>query len=138
VTLLDAYAIVAFLADRPAAQRVQDLLTSGGANVTTANLAEALDVTQRVYGVPVGEAMEILGPLLEGVLRPIGLDVVGAQRAAEMRTKHYHRATRPISLADAILISSASAGHTIATADPDVLAIAALEGIPTIELPGEE
>ncbi len=137
MTLLDAYAIVAFLADRPPAQRVQELLGIGGSKVTTANLAEALDVTQRVHGVPVARAMELLEPLLEGVLRPIALDTAGAQRAAEIRARHYHRAKRPISLADAILLAAAADDDAIATADPDVLAIAALEGIPTIELPGE-
>lgn len=135
--LFDAYAMVAFLADRPAAQRVQDLLTHGGAAVTTANLAEALDVARRVYGVPVSQAMGLLHPLLGAALRPIALDVASAQRAAEIRTQHYHRTARPISLADAILIAAASGEDTIVTADPDVLAVAALEGIRTIELPGE-
>ncbi len=134
--LLDAYALVAFLAGRPAAERVPALLREG-AGVATANLAEAYEVSERRYGVAIARSAEVLEPLFDQALRTLPLDQLVAQRSAEMRTKHYHRTKRPISLADAILIASASGGDTIATADPDVLAIAALEGIPTIELPGE-
>lgn len=134
--LLDAYALVAFLAGRAAGMRVRDLVREG-AGVATANLVEAYEVSERRYGVPIARSAEILEPLFDQALRTIPLDRVLARRAAELRSKHYHRAKRPISLADAILIASAAADDTIATADPDVLAIAALEGITTIELPGE-
>lgn len=83
-------------------------------------------------------AGSVLEPLFDQALRTVPLDRPVARRAAEMPTQHYHRPKRPISLADAILLASAAADDTIATADPDVLAIAALEGIPTIELPGED
>lgn len=136
VTLLDAYALVAFLAGRAAGMRVRDMLREG-ARVATANLAEAYEVSERRYGVPTARSAEILDPLFDRALQTVPLDRAIALRAAEMRSKHYHRAKRPISLADAILIASAAPDDTIATADPDVLAIAALEGIPTIELPGE-
>jgi len=136
VTILDAYALVAFLAGRPAGIHVRGLLREG-AGVPTANLAEAYEVSERRYGVPIARSADVLEPLFDEVLRTVPLDRIITRRAGEMRAKHYHRAKRPISLADAILIASASAADTIATADPDVLAIAALEGIPTIELPGE-
>lgn len=51
--------------------------------------------------------------------------------AAEIRAERYHRSTRPISLGDAVLITSAKPGRRIATADPDVLAVAKLEGLDT-------
>lgn len=82
-------------------------------------------------------ALEVLEPLLDGPLTAISLDRGIALRAAETRAKHYHRLSRPISLADAVLIASAKQGDRIATADPDVLAIADAEGIRTIVLPGE-
>ena len=112
MTLLDAYALVAFLVGGPAASQVRALLREGDALVATANLAEALDVSQRLYGLPI-------------------------VRAARIRAEHYHRATRPISLGDAILVASATADSRIATADPDVLAVATAEGIATVELPGQ-
>lgn len=134
MTLLDAYALVAFLVGGPAASQVRGLLREGGTFVATANLAEALDVSARTYGLPIERAMEVLEPLLGGTLGSVPLDLVRARRAATIRARHYHRASRPISLADAILVASASPGDRIATADPDVLAVAKAEAIATITL----
>jgi predicted nucleic acid-binding protein len=81
--------------------------------------------------------MEILDPLLEGPLTALPLDASVALTAAKIRAKHYHRANRPISLADAVLIASAKPDRRIATADPDVLAVAKTEGIEIVALPGQ-
>lgn len=137
MTLLDAYALVAFLVGGPAAPQVRALLREGDALVATANLAEALDVSQRVYALPVARATEILDPLFEGTLESVPLDLVVARRAARIRADNYHRSIRPISLADAILIASATRDSRIATADPDVLAVAQAEGIATVALLGQ-
>jgi predicted nucleic acid-binding protein len=137
VTLLDAYALVAFLVGGPAAPQVRGLLREGRTSVATANLAEALDVSARTYGLPIERATEVLEPLLDGTLGSVPLDLARAQRAATIRARHYHRATRPISLADAILLASAGPGDEIATADPDVLAVAEAEAIATITLPSQ-
>jgi len=135
VTLLDAYALIAFLVGGPAAPSVRALLREGDAAVTVTNLAETLDVSQRVYGLEIQRSMELLDPLLQGPLTAIPLDVGLARRAADMRASHYHRTSRPISLADAVLLASAKTGDRIATADPDVLAIADIEKLATVELP---
>jgi predicted nucleic acid-binding protein len=137
VTLLDAYALIAFLVGGPASAQVRAVLREGGASVASANLAETLDVSQRVYGLPISRAMDILDPLLGDPLTVIPLDAAMAQAAAEMRSKHYHRSNRPISLADAVLLASAKMEDRIATADPDVLAVAKAEAIETIALPGQ-
>lgn len=137
MTLLDAYALVAFLVGGPATAQVRALLREGDAIVATANLAEALDVAQRVHGLPIARAMEVLDPVFATSLGSLPLDLAVARRAAEIRAGHYHRSSRPISLADAVLIASAEPGARIATADPDVLAVAEAEGIATVELPGQ-
>jgi predicted nucleic acid-binding protein len=137
LTLLDAYALIAFLVGGPATAQVRAILREGDAAIATANLVEALDVSQRVYGVPIPRAVEILEPLLEGPLTAIPLEYVLARRAAEMRAKHYDRSTRPISLADAVLLASAKHDDRIATADPDVLAVARDEKLETLTLPGQ-
>ena len=137
MTLLDAHALIAFLVGGPASAQVRAVLREGEAAVTTANLVETLDVSQRVHGVPISRAMEVLEPLLHGPLAVLALDVDTAQAAAETRAKHYHRSSRPISLADAVLLASAKTGDRIATADPDVLAVAEKEAIETIALPGQ-
>jgi predicted nucleic acid-binding protein len=135
MTLLDAYALIAFLVGGPATKQVRAILREGDAAVATANLAEALDVSQRVHGLPISRAVEILDPLLEEALTAIPLDSAVARRAAEIRAGHYHRSSRPISLADAVLIASARDGHRIATADPDVLAVAEAEKLESLSLP---
>lgn len=137
MTLLDAYALVAFLVGGPAALQVRGLLREGDVGVATANVAEALDVSQRVFGLPIGRALEALEPLFATTVVSVPLDLGRAQRAAGIRATHYHRADRPISMADAILLASAGPGDRIATADPDVLALAAIEGIPVVALPGQ-
>ena len=137
MTLLDAYALVAFLAGGPAAAEVRGLLREGGTSVASANLAEALDVTARLHGLSVDRAMEVLDVLLDGTLSVVPLDLERARRAAAVRAAHYHRSNRPISLADSILIASAGAGDRVATADPDVLAVAEAEGISTVTLPSQ-
>jgi PIN domain nuclease of toxin-antitoxin system len=137
VTLLDAYALIAFLLRGPATQQVRAILREGDAAVATANLAEVLDVSQRVRGVPIPRAIEILEPLLDGPLTVVPLDFTVARRAAEIRARHYHRSSRPISLADAVLIGSATVGDRVATADPDVLAVAKAERLEPVALPGQ-
>jgi predicted nucleic acid-binding protein len=135
VTLLDAYALVAFLVGGPASAEVRRILREGDAGLAAANLAEALDVAARRFELPIGDAFGVLEPLLDGPLAVRPLDVPIARRAAELRARHYHRSTRPISLADAVLVASAQSGDRIATADPDVLAVAEVEGIATNPLP---
>lgn len=133
--MLDAYALVAFLVGGPAAARVRAILRGGDAAVATANLAEALDVAARVHGVPISRAAASLEPLLEGALLAIPLDATTARRAAELRVRHHHRSRRPISLADAVLVASAGSEDSIATSDPDVLAVAKAEGVERVRLP---
>ena len=135
MTLLDAYALIAFLTGGPAAAQVHGILREGDVAVTTINLAEALEVSERRRGLPIHRAMEILGPLLTGPIVSRPLDIPVARRAAELRAMHYKRASREISLADTVLIASATAGDRIATSDPDVLAVAATEQIATLPLP---
>jgi len=138
VTLLDAYALVAFLVGGPAAPRVRAILRDRHAAVATANLAEVLDVSQRVHRLPIGRALEVLEPLFDRTLTLLPLDYRVACRAAEIRARHYHRSARPISLADAVLLASAGEGDEIATADPDVLAVAEAEQLSSVVLPGQD
>lgn len=138
MTLLDAYALIAFLVGGPATAQVRAILREGDAAVATANLAESLDVSERVHGLPIERALEVIDPLLDGALAVIPLDYEIAGRAAAIRAKHYHRSSRPISLADAVLLASAGPGDRVATADPHVLAIAVIEEVEPVELSGGE
>jgi predicted nucleic acid-binding protein len=137
VTLLDAYALIAFLIGGPAAPQVRTILRDGEAAIATANLVEVLDMCERVHRLAIERTMEVLEPLFDGPIVAVSLDFTTARRAAEFRARHYHRSSCPISLADAVLVASAGRGDTIATADPDVLAVANAEGVKTVALPGE-
>jgi uncharacterized protein with PIN domain len=138
VTLLDAYALVALVADEPAAEDVEQLLRDGSpARVVTVNLAEAIDISDRVHEIPVGEIRESLEPLflvrtLTGV--PSGEDE--AWLAAGLRAKHYDRKSCPLSLADCFLLAHALAsGDDIATSDPPLAGVARTEGVSVVGLP---
>ena len=137
MTLLDAYALIAYLTAGPAAAHVRTILRDGDCAIATANLVEVLDVTQRVRGIPIGRVRAVIDPLLDGTLAIIPLDLPIARRAAELRATHYNGKTCAISLADAVLIASAQPGDRIATADPAVLDVTRVEGISTLPLPGE-
>lgn len=137
MTYLDAYALVAFLIGGPAAAAVRGLLRDGNTAVATANLAEALDVSRRVYGFPIERAKEVIEPLFDQALRAVSLDMEVAYRAASIRMRYYHRSTCPISLADAVLLGSGAPGDRIATSDPHVLSVAGQEGFEPVELPGQ-
>ena len=137
MTLLDAYALIAFVLGGPARVETRALLREGDVAIPTANLAEAIDVTVRVYALPMSRVIEQLDRLFEAALREIPLDGPRARRTAEIRARHYHRKRRPISLGDSILLASASPGDRIATADPAVLAVAEAEGLEPLRLPGQ-
>ncbi len=133
--LLDAYALISFLVGGPAASEVGGIMRQGRSGVATANLVETFDVSQRVHGLAIERVVDTLEPLFETSVAVIPLDLLIARRAAEIRARHYHRVNRPISLADAVLLASARARDRVATADPDVLAVAQVEAIATMRLP---
>lgn len=134
MTFLDAYALIGFLTGGAAVEAVTQLLRGGDAAVTTMNLAETCDVAARRHGIPVARVMEFLDPLLSGHLRVVALDLELAARAGALRARHYNRTTSPISLADAVLLASASAGDRIATADAAVLRLASALGLEPVAL----
>ncbi len=137
MTLLDAYALIAFVVGGPAQDKVKAILREGRTAVATANLVEVFDVAERVHGMPVSRASEAIEDLFATSLSVVPLDEHLARRAGELRVEHYHRSRSPLSLADVILIASAGTGDRIATADPDVLSTAEGLEIETVELPGQ-
>ena len=135
MTLLDAYALIAFLTGGPALETVERLLREGGAALSAVNLVETCDVAARRHGIPTHRVLEMLEPLLGGVLQVIPLELHTAERAGALRARHYDRMTCAISLADAVLLASARDADRIATSDPAVLSVAATLGIASLALP---
>jgi PIN domain nuclease of toxin-antitoxin system len=135
VVLLDAYGLIALLADEPASDDVADLIGAHEAAMTAVNLAEAVDVIQRRY--------DISPPALESALDDLFADAVAlvtigdfeARRAGMLRAQHYHSRSRRISLADCFLLAAAGESDSVATADPHVVEVADLERIDVVRLP---
>jgi uncharacterized protein with PIN domain len=137
VTFLDAYALIALLADEPAAGEVEILLREDDARVVAVNLAEAIDITQRVHRLSMDEVRTALEPLLlDGALSAAVSDESKAWLAGEIRANHYISKTRPLSMADCFLVAHALTDRgAIATADPPLAATARDEGVEVIALP---
>lgn len=131
-TVLDAFALIAFLDDEPAAPDVAALLARGDAAISAVNLAEAADRKLRLSSVTAPELFEVVRSL---PLAVIPLAEAHAWRAAHLRVRHYQRRESAVSLADCCLVAVATAADRVATADPAVLRMAEAEGIGTVELP---
>lgn len=135
MTALDAYALVAFLADEPARDEVEILLRDSCV-VTTVNLAESLDVLERVYGIGEDELQALVEPLLADT---IAVDVPTSEDAwavASLRRRYYARSTFEVSLADCFLLAAAVRMNTpVATADPAVASAVRGEALELIPLP---
>jgi predicted nucleic acid-binding protein len=135
MTLLDANALIAVVRGEPAMEQVLGVIREESTAMTTVNIAEVYDSVARKTGLSHEDIGEVIEPLLQGPIAPISVDVVLARRAAEIRSAHYHRKRQALSLADCVLLAAAAGSDRIATADPDVLTVAAQLGIETIELP---
>ena len=137
MTVIDAYALVAFVADEPAADEVESLLRTGECRVNAINLAEAIDVCRRVHGLLHDDIRGVVEPLTVSNTLGVGVsDEHDAWLAAELRSEHYDRKTCAISIADCFAVALAVAEDSaIATADPGMAAVARQEGVPLVALP---
>jgi PIN domain nuclease of toxin-antitoxin system len=135
VTALDAYALVAFLADEPARDEVEALLRESCV-VTTVNLAESLDVVERVYGIGEDELRALLDPLLADTLAIDSPTSEDAWVASSLRRRYYARPESELSLADCFLLAAAIRSSTsVATTDPAVASAARAEALTLVPLP---
>jgi PIN domain nuclease of toxin-antitoxin system len=137
VTLLDAYAVIGFLADEPVAHDVDLLIRRGGCRMTALGLAEVIDRMARLYDADPDEIAVDIAAL--GLESPTALDATSSVPAGRLRARHYHRTTRAVSMADCVLAAEAQvAGEAVATFDPHLLGLCRDEGISAIALPGSD
>ena len=132
--LLDAYGLVAFTLDEPAADDVEELLRERQCAMSSVNLAEAFDVLMRTRALAPERVRAVVEPLLVEDIAVVDVPAAVAWRAAEFRMRHYHRRARPLSLADCFLLAHAD-GDGVATADPAIADVAREEGIALVALP---
>ena len=134
--LLDAYALVAFLAEEPAAGEVDELLRRGSCAISLVNLAEAVDVCGRVHALELEEVQPVIEMLVGAEqLELLAPSTAVAWRAAALRQAHYQRRTLELSLADCFLLAAARPGDEIATADAPVARVARQASLGVVPLP---
>jgi predicted nucleic acid-binding protein len=132
--LLDGFALIALLAEEPAADEVEAILRRGEGAITAINLAEALDVLQRVQGVPRERLEAVTVPLIQESVALVPVEEQLARDGADIRARHYHRTRAPLSLADCVLIAAARSAEALATADGPLIRVARDEGVGVREL----
>lgn len=119
MTILDAYAVLAFLKDEAAAVEVEQLIDDGGA-LTAVGVAEVIDHLVRLAGADEEEASLDLAQL--GLDDAVVVDGDLAAAAGRLRARCYHRTRCPVSLADCVAAEAARrSGRPLATADPALL-----------------
>ena len=137
MTILDAYAVIAFLRDEPAADQVRPLLDAGRAELIGVGLAEVIDHLVRVVGADEDDVVLDLAQL--GLLGALAIDAATGSAAGRLRARRYHRTTCPISMADCVAAETARRhGRPLATADPALLDVCHAEGIAVTVLRGSD
>lgn len=128
MTVLDAFAVLAYLRGEPAKDEVRTLL-SGPSVLTSVNAAEVVDRLVRAYG---WHPDVVSGDLT--LLRVAGMDTVPVDASAgllagELRARHYHRTRCAVSLADCVAAAVAlTSSLPLATSDVPLAAVVRAEG----------
>jgi PIN domain nuclease of toxin-antitoxin system len=128
LTVLDAYAVLAYFRGEPCADDVADLLRAPTV-LTAANAAEVLDQLVRVYQRDPDDVHADLALLASAgmQIRPVNADV--GLLAGRLRAKHYHRERAAVGLADCIAAAAAmTEQRSLATSDPALSSVLRAEG----------
>ena len=137
MTVLDAYAVIAYLRAEPAASEVRPLLDGGEATLTAIGVAEVLDHLVRLAGADEEDAALDLaqGRLIDGIV----VDSELGLGAGRLRARHNHRSRCQVRMADCIAAEAArQTGQALTTSDPHLLGLCHKEGIATIVLTGSD
>lgn len=128
MTVLDAYAVLAYLRAEPCADDVAALLRTATI-LSAANAAEVVDQLTRVYGSDPDDVHADLALLANAgmQLAPVTADL--GLLAGRLRAKHYHRDRVAVSLADCIAAATAlTINRPLATSDPALAGVVRAEG----------
>ncbi len=137
MTVLDAYAVLAFLRDEPAADEVRSLIEAGDALLTAVGLGEVFDHLVRQAGVDEDDAVLDIAELR--LLDAIPVDSALGVASGRLRARHYHRTRCAISMSDCIGAEAArSRVEPLATSDPSLLDVCQREAIGVVVLPGSD
>lgn len=135
MTLLDAYAVLAYLRDERAAEAVGELLVEPTV-LTVVNAAEVMDQLVRVYGRDADDVHADVSMLAYTGVRIAEVSVEVGLLAGRLRARHYHRERAPVSLADCVAAAAAlSEGFPLATSDPPLAGLIRAEAGELYPLP---
>lgn len=128
MTVLDAYAVLAYLRDEPAAEPVGELLREPTV-LAAVNAAEVLDQLVRVFGRDADDVHADLVMLTHTGMRLAAVSADVGMLAGRLRARHYHRERMAVSLADCVAAATALSGEcSLATADPPLANLLRAEG----------
>ena len=136
--LLDAAALIAFLRGEPAQGEVEEILREPDASISAVNLAEVVDQLVRRGGLAPEQVEAVLAGLLDDALEVLACETSHALQAGNLRARHYHRRSAPLSLGDCVLLATAQAAGVVVSSDRVLLAIARAEGLDVRALPDSQ
>lgn len=135
MTILDAYAVVAYLRGEPSSGEVAELLREP-TQLTAVNAAEVCDQMTRAFGRDPDSVEADLALLAYAGMDMLPVTPELAIQAGRLRARHYHRQHAAVSLADCIAAAAAlTTSHPLATADPALAAVVRTEGGQILALP---
>jgi PIN domain nuclease of toxin-antitoxin system len=106
LTVLDAYAVLAYLREERCADDVAGLLR-GPSVLAAANAAEVLDQLVRVYHRDADDVHADIALLANAGMHVAPVSADQGLLAGRLRAKHYHRERCAVSLADCIAAATA-------------------------------
>jgi PIN domain nuclease of toxin-antitoxin system len=128
MTVLDAYAIIAYFRAEPSSAEVARLLREP-TWLTAVNAAEVCDQMVRVFGGDPDGIEADLALLGHAGMALVPVSPEMAIEAGRIRARRYHREHAAVSLADCIAAAAAIAGQQpLATADPALANVVRAEG----------
>jgi PIN domain nuclease of toxin-antitoxin system len=123
VTVLDAYAVLAYLRAERCADEVSRLLRAPTV-LTAANAAEVFDQLVRVYQRDPDDVHADLALLANAGMQIVPVSADQGLLAGRLRARHYHRERCAVSLADCLAAAAAlTARLSLATSDPALAAL---------------
>jgi len=128
MTILDAYAVIAYLRAEPSSGEVAQLLREP-TQLTAVNAAEVCDQMTRVFGRDPDSIEADLALLACAGMDMLPVTSELAIQAGRLRASHYHRQHSAVSLADCIAAAAAlTTKRPLATADPALATLVRAEG----------
>ena len=128
MTVLDAYALLAYLRNEPVAPLVGELLV-GPTAVSAANLAEVVDILVRLHGQDEDDVNADLALLTFGGMEIAAVSDDHGVLAGLLRARHFDRHGAAVTLADCLAAATALLGDVeLASSDPALIALMRDEG----------